>query len=83
MPAAAIHNLLGTSAKQFSVKSVLTSINPVSNWLSLPIDKKSPCQVTLQEKCLFICLLWCKSRIIRAHNKLSEAEKFRKSFTLP
>ena len=64
------HNLLGAGAKPFSVNSESTSINTAvsSSWLSLPIDKKSSCQVTLQEKWLFGCL-WCRSRI-RAHNKL-------------
>ena len=52
------------------VPSIVSSQCQVGCLLQLT---KSPCQVTLQGKWLFGCL-WCRSRI-RAHNKLSEAEK--------
>ena len=45
-----------------------------SSWLSLHSVKKSPFQLTLQEKWRFGCL-WFRSRT-RAYNKLSEAEQF-------
>ena len=70
------HNLLGACAKQSSVNSVSTSINQfqlASSWLSLQSVKKSPFQVTPQEKWRFGCL-WLRSRI-RAQNNLSEPEQ--------
>ena len=53
-----------------------TSINSASSWLPLPSDKSHLDKWLLKENgCLAVCAtLWCRSQI-RAHSKLSEAEK--------